>query len=126
MKRLALIVLLATLAAACAPSSSGGLTPIEEYTPSGYSVRYRVAGTAKAGSMVWENSQGGTEMGDYNLPWQKSFTFAGGDFVYISAQNQGETGSIICQIWVNGVKWKESTSTGAYSIATCSGSVGRK
>lgn len=124
MKRLALIVLLAALAAACVPSSPG-LESIEKYTPSEYRVRYNVAGTARAGSMVWENSQGGTEMGDYRLPWDKTFTFEEGDFVYISAQNQGETGSIICQIWVNGVKWKESTSTGAYSICTCSGSVGR-
>jgi len=95
-----------------------------EPTTTTYHVRYEIVGTAKEASLTWNNSQGGTEQGDYIIPYKQTFTFSRGDFAYISAQNLGKTGNITCQIWVNDVKWKESTSTGAYSIATCSGSVG--
>lgn len=49
-----------------------------------------------------------------------------GQFVYISAQkNTGVVGSIVCQILIDGVVWKESESNAAYGIASCSGKVGR-
>lgn len=108
-------------------SSLARTNPVfSEPTTTAYRVRYEVVGTAGEAFLTWENSQGGTEQGDYNIPYRQTFTFTRGDFAYISAQNLGETGKITCQIWVNNVKWKESTSTGAYSIATCSGSVGRE
>ena len=50
-------------------------------------------------------------------------TMGCGAFVYISAQNQGESGSVKCRIEVDGVTLEQATSTGAYVIASCSGTV---
>lgn len=47
-----------------------------------------------------------------------------GAFLYISAQNQGESGSVTYEIWVDGAKWRDSTSRRAYVISTCSGRAG--
>jgi hypothetical protein len=47
-----------------------------------------------------------------------------GAFLYLSAQNQNDYGAVTCEIWVDGIKWRESTSSGAYKIVSCSGSAG--
>lgn len=44
-----------------------------------------------------------------------------GTFLYIAAQNMGETGSVTCTITVDGTVISTTTSRGAYVIATCSG-----
>jgi hypothetical protein len=101
-----------------------GLLDTSSSTASTYSVTYKVTGTASRVSLTYENAQGGTEQTSARIPWDKSFTTGRGNFLYISAQNKGEIGSVTCQIWVDGVKWRESTSYGAYAITTCSGRAG--
>jgi hypothetical protein len=92
-----------------------------------YQVIYEITGTAHDGvSLTYENAQGGTEQGTYILPETIRFTMNYGDFAYISAQNEDDHGSVTCRILIDGVEWKKSTSTGAYVIATYSGSVGRE
>jgi len=103
---------------------SGFLTSTTPIVPTTHQVTYKILGTTSRASLTYENEQGGTEQGEVNTPWEGSFTAENGQFVYISAQNVRDNGSVTCQIWVDGVKWKESTSSGAYVIATCSGSVG--
>jgi hypothetical protein len=49
--------------------------------------------------------------------------FGPGDFVYFSAQNTSEYGTLTCTIKVGGVPISENTATGAYAIATCEGRV---
>jgi hypothetical protein len=92
--------------------------------PTTYRVTYKVTGTASRASLTYENEQGGTEQTEIRIPWQESMTVKRGAFLYLSAQNEGESGSVTCEIWVDNVKWKESTSSGAYVIASCSGSAG--
>jgi hypothetical protein len=95
--------------------------------PTTLRVLYEVKGSdgARSASLTYENNQGGTEQMDVDLPWRKSFTFGYGDFVYISAQNDQDYGTIICRILVDNEEWKKSSSSGAYVIASCSGSAGR-
>lgn len=100
--------------------------PTVRAAPTTYKVMYEITGSAGSVSITLSNAQGGTEQGDYSLPFRVTISMHKGDFVYISAQNNGETGSVTCKIWVNGVVWKESTSAGAYVIADCSGSIGTK
>ncbi|HNT76392.1 MAG TPA: hypothetical protein PKH77_15360, partial [Anaerolineae bacterium] len=95
-------------------------------TPTTYRVTYKITGTASRASLTYQNAQGGTEQTVVSIPWKESLIVESGDFLYLSAQNEGEFGSVTCEIWVNDVKWKESTSQGAYVIATCSGSAGRE
>jgi|SRR3990172_6512500 len=100
-------------------------SPSTRYSaPTTYRVIYKVTGTASRASLTYENAQGGTEQTVVSIPWQESMIVDSGDFLYLSAQNEGESGSVTCEIWVDGVKWKESTSRGAYVIASCSGSAG--
>ena len=92
-----------------------------------YVVEYRLGGTASRANITIENESGGTEQFS-NVPvkgWSKKFGAERRQFVYISAQNQDEGGTIRCEIWVNGELWKEAESIGSYSIASCSGAVGR-
>jgi len=85
-------------------------------------VVYRITGTASTVDVTLNNAQGGTEQ--YNnvyLPKEYSYDSFSDDFVYISAQNQGEYGTVTVEIYVNGSLFKTSTSSGAYVIATASG-----
>ena len=87
-------------------------------------VKYEVTGTALTVDLTIENEDGGTsQFSDKPLPWTYSFTGASGDFVYVSAQNQGDTGSVTATIYIDGEEYKTSTSSGAYVIATASGSI---
>ena len=92
--------------------------------PTTFRVTYRVTGNASRASLTYENEQGGTEQIEVRIPWNESMTVKRGAFLYLSAQNEGERGSVTCEIWVDNVKWKESTSSGAYVIATCNGLAG--
>lgn len=92
--------------------------------PSTYRVVYKISGTASRAFLTYQNEQGGTEQTEISIPWKGTLTVKEGEFLYISAQNQGDSGSVTCEIWVNDTKWKESTSSGAYVIASCSGSAG--
>ncbi len=92
--------------------------------PERYRVEYRVTGTASRASLTYENETGGTEQHTVSIPWSEVMFVNEGDFAYISAQNKGERGSVECQILLNGKVWKQAKSSGAYVIASCSGSVG--
>jgi tetratricopeptide (TPR) repeat protein len=87
-------------------------------------VTYKITGSASQVFLTYQNGQGGTEQTEAVIPWQYTVTVNRGAFLYISAQNQGEGGSVTCEIWVDGVKWRNSTSGGAYVISTYSGSAG--
>jgi hypothetical protein len=90
----------------------------------GYDVTYSVTGTAAAVNLTIENEDSGTsQFSDEPLPWEYSFTGESGAFVYVSAQNQTDTGSVTATIYCDGDKLKTSTSTGAYVITTASGSL---
>ena len=86
-------------------------------------VEYRVTGTARSVEVALTNADGGTEMYDNRaLPW--TYTVSGNyqrGFLYISAQNEGERGSVTASIYVDGQQWKTATSSGEYVIATASG-----
>lgn len=101
------------------------------YTGSALSqVEYRVVGSGPSVDVTLSNATGGTEQySDQTLPYSYTFTTTEEDqFVYISAQING-TGTITSEIYrksVNGGSWvlyDSSTSSGAYVIATVSGSI---
>ena len=89
-----------------------------------YSVKYEVTGSAKKVSITIENDNGGTsQFSDVSVPWTYNFADRKkeGTFVYVAAQNQGETGTVTTTIYKDGKVFKTSTSSGAYVIATASG-----
>ncbi len=87
-------------------------------------VTYEVTGTARSVSVTYQNGDGGTQQeSDRAVPWRRSFVMSTGDFVYISAQNQGEYGTVTVTIRVGDHVAKTSTSSGAYVIADASGTL---
>jgi hypothetical protein len=102
-------------------TTSSSSTPTPGPTGS-YTILYAVGGTATQASLTYQNSQGGTSQEKVNLPWQRQFTMVKGDFLYLSGQNEGDTGTVTTEIRVNGALFKTTTSSGAFVIATASGS----
>ena len=93
-------------------------------------VEYEVICTSTP-NIVWitiTNEDGGTsQFSDVATPWTYTFeidpTDNGRFSVYLSAQNDQNRGTVTATIYVDGSQFKTSTSTGAYVIATASGSV---
>lgn len=84
-----------------------------------YKVTYRVDGEGPA-SVTYSNATGGTEQREVKLPWTETFDSRPGQFLYVSAQDNGGIGLIVCSISVNGRIVKDATSKGEYAIATVS------
>ena len=84
-----------------------------------YKVTYRVDGTQRA-SLTYTNATGGTEQHDVKLPWTITFQGRYGEFLYLSAQDNGYNGAIVVSISVNGRIVEDATSTEQYGIASVS------
>lgn len=107
-------------------SRLGDVTGVSTHT-----VTYKVEGTTKQASITYENANGDTsQQSDIDVPLTRKIDHTEGlvlsgmkkgAFLYISAQNSEEYGSVTCIIEVDGVRVKENTSRGGYTIATCSG-----
>jgi hypothetical protein len=84
-------------------------------------VEYKITGTASKVFVTLNNASGGTEQFD-NVSVPHTYTFETFDdwFLYVSAQNLGDWGSVTVTIYLNGAVVKTSTSSGAYVIATAS------
>ena len=96
--------------------SGGGGTTV-------YQIEYKVTGTASTVLVTYQNKDSGTSQEYVSIPWSYSFSAIPGTFVYISAQNQGDTGSVTVTIYKDSTVLKTSTSSGAYVIATASDSL---
>ena len=130
MKKLLLIGLaLLLLVEACAPTSPTLSPEIQRLMEQELrealeiEVTYKVFGKGASKASLTLETPDGTSQQDVHLPWQQSYTFAPGSFVYLSAQNQSDSGCITAQIVVEGKTWKEVESCGAYVIASVSGSI---
>lgn len=111
MRRFLFAVVAATALTAC---GGGGLFSAD--------IEYVVEGTAKSVFITVATADGGTAQATVNVPWRSPKNrFNDKAFVYISAQNQGSTGTVIAKILSDGKVIKETVSSGAYVIATASG-----
>lgn len=95
------------------------LSPLGPVAPQ---VEYRVRGSRA--SLTYANDQEGTaQVSNATLPWSYAFSGARtGQFLYISAQNTGDSGVITVEIYKRGTLYRTTTSSGAFAIATASGS----
>jgi len=84
-------------------------------------VEYKISGTAKSVSITLSNSSGGTEQySDVILPKVYSYSNFSSNFLYISAQNNGPSGTVNVECYYEGVLKDSAHSEGAYVIATAS------
>ena len=106
--------------------NQGILTSTTQYSTTPYygpEVEYKITGTAKKVFVTLSNATGGTEQYD-SVYLPKTYTYYHFDnwFMYISAQNLGETGSVEVAIYHRGKLIDSASSYGAYVIASASGS----
>ena len=86
-------------------------------------ITYTVSGSTQSASVTYSSGQGATSQRDVIVPWTSApIQVEPGDFLYISAQNTGNHGTITVKIMSDGMAIRQSTSSGAYAIATASGS----
>jgi hypothetical protein len=85
-------------------------------------VTYSISGTTTKANATWVYFDGSISQHTLPVPYETSkLLFKSGDFLYLSAQNDLPSGTVTTTIKVNGKAWKTVTSSGAYSIATVSG-----
>ena len=84
-------------------------------------ISYEASGSSGSYSYTIETSSGGTSQGYTGNGVFYEGWFRDGEFVYVSLQNQNRDGSVTCTIKGDGAVRKQTTSDGAYVIATCSG-----
>ncbi len=94
--------------------NNGGLTVGDQY-------EYQVSGTAKSVSVTYFNADGGTEQVESNIPFSITFSIKNGGAISLLAQNKGDSGSIVCEIYKNDKLWKSATTTASYGICTLAG-----
>jgi hypothetical protein len=85
---------------------------------------YEVSGTANNYNLTIEAAPSGTEQySNVGSGWKYTWTQVNDNprFLYVSAQNQNSSGTVIVKIIKDGTVIATNTSSGAYVIATVSG-----
>ena len=103
---------------------SRAASPVKQCVKPGSGITYVIEGRGVSQvSLTWENDTGGTNQGEFIVPFCKTFTgFRSGDFLYISAQIVKGEGSIRCHIYDGMTIIAQADASGFASIATCRGS----
>ncbi|MCK4760716.1 MAG: hypothetical protein KAW12_00855 [Candidatus Aminicenantes bacterium] len=85
-------------------------------------VEYKITGTARRVDITYASAENSTsQKSNVRLPWSFTRSANTGDFLYLSAQNDTSHGSVTVSIYKDGKLYKTATSSGAYVIATVSG-----
>jgi len=130
----AAVVLLASLMVGGVASANASNIPKASDDPSTdtatsavQTVVYEITGAnTTVADLTYTNSQGTSTQAEYaHVPDNITVQRPTGSFFYISAQNDQGYGptAITCTVIADGRQIRKNTSTGAYAIVTCSGSV---
>lgn len=91
-------------------------------------VTYEVEGDAPEGaSLTYELPTGSSQNSAADVPVTTkaggpiTFNAMPGQFLYISAQNNADSGYLVCRIKVDGAVVSENRADGGFAIATCEG-----
>lgn len=83
--------------------------------------KYTVTGTAKTVNVTYQMSDGMSQKSDVPVPWEYSFETERYEMLILSAQNQGDRGSVIVTLYISGEQMQQVTSEGAFTIASTKG-----
>jgi len=86
-------------------------------------VKFEVKGTTPKVSVTIGMEDKTEQYANVDVPWSKSVRMEKDQFVYLSAQNMREGGTVHVIIWVDGRIFKEASSSGSYVIASVSGTL---
>jgi hypothetical protein len=85
-------------------------------------VTYEVTGDADSVDVTLSNDTGGQEQyNDVPLPFRMDYGGFNERYVYLYAYNEGDSGTITVNIYVNGNLFKTATSSGPYTNAVVYG-----
>lgn len=83
-----------------------------------HAIEFKVTGIGQA-SVNWGTISGQSSDGAVSLPWSKKKTVKGFDSPSVVAQRGSGSGSISCQILVDGVSKASESASGEYAVVTC-------
>jgi len=130
--QLVAVVCLSLLAAACANDGNGLRAPLAPSPPPAPPpaptvIEYRVTGTIPGTRITYFSSTQGTTQVTTDLPWSLSYTAgAGPAFVYLAAEaplDNFTEGTLVVQIFVGGVLFREARGSGFVIAIAASGEV---
>lgn len=78
--------------------------------------------TCSSCDLTYSDSGGNTQQVSMSSTWELKFDADKGQFLYVSAQNNNNSGSVSVSIKCRGKTIDDANSSGAYVIATASGS----
>lgn len=88
-----------------------------------HQIVYKVAGSASKAMVTYSTPSGQEQQNGARLPWRRSFKAKDFSVLSVTAQNSG-SGTITCEIDVDGKRVKASKSSGAYAVVSCDASLG--
>lgn len=113
-RRLFSVFLICMLAVSC-------YTPEEPVKPIPLNFHYEVVGSSNSFFVTIQNVDNETQQwSNVKSGWKYSWTQTGHRWLYISAQNNKDYGSVTVRIYRENQILKENTSYGAYGIASVS------
>lgn len=83
-------------------------------------VRYEVS--CQSCDLTYSNKEDNTEQREVSGPWEYNFEAEPNHFLYISAQNNRQSGTVAVKIYWNDELLESASSSGAFVIATASAS----
>ncbi len=96
--------------------------PTPDPEPEEPALQYQVTSDCGKVSTTYATADGGTAQRDFGNGFVYETDYVARDtFLYISAQNQCRRGDVTVRIYKRGSVYRETTSSGAYVIATASG-----
>jgi hypothetical protein len=119
------VVLIAVAVAAWIGVGSSTSGPVADQKNERFQVIYRAGGSASGGSITM-STPSGIEQHDVSLPLRSTdgetgirLTVGKGEFLSIMIQNRADTGTVTCEIIVDGATVAQNTTSAAYGIASC-------
>ena len=106
------------------PASHSSSKPSKSKLPKGmHAVTYKIGGSASRALVTYSTPSGQEQQNGAHVPWKRSMKAKDFDVLAVSAQNSG-SGTITCEIDVDGKVVKRSKSSGAYAVVSCDASLG--
>ncbi len=92
--------------------------------PQDHAVTYRVRGTTSTGVVTYTRADGQSiKPMDIHVPWDLIISYSKPTTVILTATNPSQTGSIQCELMLDGRPWKKESARAPSDKVSCAGIV---
>lgn len=120
----AIVAIAASAGSGSTPNTSTAPAANQMDTGGSHTVVYTVGGSASQVDVTFSNdgTGGSSQENGVSVPWTKTLTIPDDviNSYSLMPQNQGKTGTVSCEITVDGKVVARQQSSGAYALVTCS------